>query len=459
MFEELKIYKDIEINFIRLSKPNFNSLDLPLSGLYNSIDNVEHPNYPLKNKFKNFCFSSPSQIGVDNLFQLKSSFGKILTEETLEGIIIISNISERDITIKNMTISIIFEKQQKTFTIPLPDKDSTLFLAKKQSYSIKFKNYLKKSGKYSLDIKFWTKSGFYDQEYYIKRQKVQILGSDKYRIIENHVEYYNNTKFNFNVTEPFEIKPVFKMNQLKEEYFIEINIKNISRFNLTIPDLIIKPKQRNNIILKPVTTLQELQLNIDDTDEINKKENNKFLSNSKILTLQPDEELNLLFKSPSQEIFLFEEKFIIYIKWLKIFDLIPKNYEYEFNNELEIFNQYFYFTTIERPKGNIISGQNFPVIFQFMTKLPNLNLSLTISEYNTDDKKDNEIDIKIKEYQFELNNINQKYDINIMCKSDKIGIVKFPKIIIKMDNNIGNKEEYIYKDLLCFNCVENVQLI
>ena len=459
MFEELKIYKDIEINFIRLSKPNFNSLDLPLSGLYNSIDNVEHPNYPLKNKFKNFCFSSPSQIGVDNLFQLKSSFGKILTEETLEGIIIISNISERDITIKNMTISIIFEKQQKTFTIPLPDKDSTLFLAKKQSYSIKFKNYLKKSGKYSLDIKFWTKSGFYDQEYYIKRQKVQILGSDKYRIIENHVEYYNNTKFNFNVTEPFEIKPVFKMNQLKEEYFIEINIKNISRFNLTIPDLIIKPKQRNNIILKPVTTLQELQLNIDDTDEINKKENNKFLSNSKILTLQPDEELNLLFKSPSQEIFLFEEKFIIYIKWLKIFDLIPKNYEYEFNNELEIFNQYFYFTTIERPKGNIISGQNFPVIFQFMTKHPNLNLSLTISEYNTDDKKDNEIDIKIKEYQFELNNINQKYDINIMCKSDKIGIVKFPKIIIKMDNNIGNKEEYIYKDLLCFNCVENVQLI
>ena len=127
------------------------------------------------------------------------------------------------------------------------------------------------------------------------------------------------------------------------------------------------------------------------------------MSNSKILTLQPDEELNLLFKSPSQEIFLFEEKFIIYIKWLKILDLIPKNYEYEFNNELEIFNQYFYFTTIERPKGNIISGQNFPVIFQFMTKLPNLNLSLTISEYNTDDKKDNEIDIKIKEYQFELN--------------------------------------------------------
>jgi hypothetical protein len=94
-----------------------------------------------------------------------------------------------------------------------------------------------------------------------------------------------------------------------------------------------------------------------------------------------------------------------------------------------------------------------------MTKQPKLNLSLTISEYNTDDKKDNEIDIKIKEYHFELNNINQKYDVNIMCKSNKIGIVKFPKIIIKMDNNIGNKEEYIYKDLLCFNCVENVQLI
>ena len=199
------------------------------------------------------------------------------------------------------------------------------------------------------------------------------------------------------------------------------------------------------------------KLNIDDSNDTKSNINN-LLQNSKIFTLQPEEELNILFKSQSKEIFLLEEKFIIYIKWLKILDFLPKNFEYEFNNELDIFNQYFYFMAIERPKGNIILGQNFPVIFQFVNKQPNLNLSLTISEHN-ENKNENEIDIQIKEYQFELNNLNQKYDVNIICKSEKIGIVKFPKIIIKMINNIGNKEEYIYKDLLCFNCVENVQLI
>ena len=457
MLEELKIYKDIEITFIRLRKPDFNSLDLPLSGLYNSIDNIEYSNYPLKNKFKNFSFPSPGQIGVDNLFQLKNSFGKLYTEEILEGIIIIANISERDITIKNMEISLFFEKHQKTMAIPLPDKDSTLFLSKSQSYLIKFKNYLKKSGKYSLDVKFWTKCYFYDQQYYITSQRNRIKYSDKYKIIGNHVEYYNNIIFNFSVNDPFEIKPIFKVNQMKEEFFIEINIKNKSTYNLTIPDLIIKPKQRNNLFLKPVTTLEELQLNIDDSNDTKSNINN-LLQNSKIFTLQPEEELNILFKSQSKEIFLLEEKFIIYIKWLKILDFLPKNFEYEFNNELDIFNQYFYFMAIERPKGNIILGQNFPVIFQFVNKQPNLNLSLTISEHN-ENKNENEIDIQIKEYQFELNNLNQKYDVNIICKSEKIGIVKFPKIIIKMINNIGNKEEYIYKDLLCFNCVENVQLI
>ena len=356
-----------------------------------------------------------------------------------------------------MEIYLFFEKHQKTMAIPLPDKDSTLFLSKSQSYSIKFKNYLKKSGKYSLDVKFWTKCDFYDQQYYITSQRIRIKYSDKYKIIGNHVEYYNNIIFNFSVNEPFEIKPIFKVNQMKEEFFIEINIKNKSTYNLTIPDLIIKPKQRNNLFLKPVTTLEELQLNIDDSNDTKSNINN-LLQNSKIFTLQPEEELNILFKSQSKEIFLLEEKFIIYIKWLKILDFLPKNFEYEFNNELDIFNQYFYFMAIERPKGNIILGQNFPVIFQFVNKQPNLNLSLTISEHN-ENKNENEIDIQIKEYQFELNNLNQKYDVNIICKSEKIGIVKFPKIIIKMINNIGNKEEYIYKDLLCFNCVENVQLI
>ena len=39
MSEEIKPDKDIDIKFIRLSKPILNYLDLPLSGVYNDINN------------------------------------------------------------------------------------------------------------------------------------------------------------------------------------------------------------------------------------------------------------------------------------------------------------------------------------------------------------------------------------------------------------------------------------
>ena len=459
MVEELKIYQDIDINFTRLLKPKFNNLDLPLSGLYNDINNIESPNFPLKNKFNNFTTSAGGGLGLENLFLLKNSFEKLITEETLEGLIILTNNSKRDVIIKNLEISLNFETHQRTLSIPLPDRDNTLFLSKNKSYSIKIKNNLKKQGKYSFEVKFWTKCAFYDQQYYSLKQRARVKESNKYKIIDNHVEYYNNKIFSFSVNDPFDIKTKFGMSRIKEEYFIEINIKNKTNYYLTIPDLIIKPKQKNNIILKPISTLEEMQLNFDGNNN-NNDNNNNFLNNTKIISLLPDEELNLLFKSSSNEIFLFEDKFILFIKWLNIFDFSPKNFEYEFKNELDIFNEYFFFQITEKPLGNIILGDNFPITIQFITKQPNQNFELTISE-NKEDKKNDEMEIIIKEFKFELNKNCQKYDINIKCKSDKTGIVKFPDIIIKI-NEKNKKEilgEYIYKNLLCFNCVENVQLI
>ena len=459
MVEELKIYQDIDINFTRLLKPKFNNLDLPLSGLYNDINNIESPNFPLKNKFNNFTTSAGGGLGLENLFLLKNSFEKLITEETLEGLIILTNNSKRDVIIKNLEISLNFETHQRTLSIPLPDRDNTLFLSKNKSYSIKIKNNLKKQGKYSFEVKFWTKCTFYDQQYYSLKQRARVKESNKYKIIDNHVEYYNNKIFSFSVNDPFDIKTKFGMSRIKEEYFIEINIKNKTNYYLTIPDLIIKPKQKNNIILKPVSTLEEMQLNFDGNNN-NNDNNNNFLNNTKIISLLPDEELNLLFKCSSNEIFLFEDKFILFIKWLNIFDFSPKNFEYEFKNELDIFNEYFFFQITEKPLGNIILGDNFPITIQFITKQPNQNFELTISEYK-EDKKNDEMEIIIKEFKFELNKNCQKYDINIKCKSDKTGIVKFPDIIIKL-NEKNKKEilgEYIYKNLICFNCVENVQLI
>ena len=455
MYEELKTYQDIDIKFNRISKPLFNSIDLPLSGLYNDINATENQNYPLKNKFNNFNINT--NLGVENLFQIKSNFDKLLTEETLEAVIILTNISNKDIVIKDLEISLIFDKNKKikknSQKMKLPDKDNTLYLSSNKSYSIKIRNIFKEEGKYSFEIKFNAKSAFYDQQYYLMKQKSKIKESNRYKIIDNHVEYLIDKKFSFNVNAPFDVKTKFIINQTKEEYFIEVKIKNKSKYYLTLPDLIIKPKNKNNIFLKPILNLNEIQEN----SNVNNK-----IKNTKIFSLKPEEELTIFFINNNKEIFLLEEYFILYIKWLNIFDFFPKNFSYEFKNNLNIFNSYFVFQIISRPTGNIILNDNFNIIFQFITKLPKKKFFLKIF---CDTINDDEINIEIKEYKIELNEKYPKINVNILCKSDKLGKVKFPEIKLILyelneENNTENEiEKYSYKNLICFNCIENVQLI
>ena len=64
------------------------------------------------------------------------------------------------------------------------------------------------------------------------------------------------------------------------------------------------------------------QIQIDE----NNPEIGGFENNSKILSLYPEEEFSLLFKSNSSEVFLNEECFLLCIKWLNFFDFFPKNF-------------------------------------------------------------------------------------------------------------------------------------
>ena len=496
MYEEFKVSKDIDIKFTRLSKPLLNTLDLPLSGLYTDINKSEYSNFPLKNKFKNFGISYPDYINSNNIFQLNSSFGRLLTGEIVEGLVILTNISNNEVIIFNLEIAFNFEvpkseknkdneKYKKTLPILLPRSDNSLLLLPNHSYSIKIQNYLKYPGKCTINVNYKTKSPFYTQQYFLLKQRARIKENNREFIInkDKEVEFIFNKIFSFQVSNPFLIKEVFRMNQLKEEYIIEINITNQSKYILTLPDLIIVPKIKNKNFIKPVLNLSQIQI------EENDPEIGGFENNSKILSLYPEEEVNLLFKSDSSEIFLNEESFLLCIKWLNFFDFSPKTFEYEFKNGLNIFNEYFIFKIEERPMGNIIQNNNFPVIFQFITKQPDKAFSLVISENNNDCDKDkinddekkklsedidknknillkndnNKIKIKIKEYKIEINNNCPKFNVNIICQSDKLGIVSFPNIHITLyqieKNNENKIAEFIYKDLLSFNCVQNVQLI
>ena len=115
--QELKVIKDIEIRFFRLVPPSLNSLTLPLSGIYNDINITEtDTTHPLLNKFRNFDIASPGCVNIENLYSLTTSFGKIYANETLEGLIIFINISEHEVVIKDLEITLKIDEKPETKT-------------------------------------------------------------------------------------------------------------------------------------------------------------------------------------------------------------------------------------------------------------------------------------------------------------------------------------------------------
>ena len=137
--------KDIEIKFFLLLPPLLNTNNLPLSRIYNDLDNIEEDKEnPLINKFSNFDISLSSNINIKNIFSLTSSFGRVFSQEILEVLITFTNISEHEVYIKDLQIIIKIDekpeaktKEQKIYLdIKLPPKG--VLIHRKTLYSVKF---------------------------------------------------------------------------------------------------------------------------------------------------------------------------------------------------------------------------------------------------------------------------------------------------------------------------------
>ena len=102
LVQELKLSKDVEIKFYRLTPPLFNTSNLPLSGLYQAQSEINDFNFQKK-------ILKVGVGGWDNFFTFGTVFGKVFLNEKLEGLIIFSNISDNFITIKDLEINIIIE--------------------------------------------------------------------------------------------------------------------------------------------------------------------------------------------------------------------------------------------------------------------------------------------------------------------------------------------------------------
>ena len=471
--QELKIPKDIEIKFYRLSLPLFNDSNQPLSGIYHNIESIEDKNFPLKNIFSNFDVSR--NISIDNLFTLSSSFGKVFLNEKLDGLITFSNTSENFITIKDLEITIIVESKpdskpnKKILDIRLPPDG--VQIKPKQAHTVKMSISLDYVSKYTIDINLRTRSSAYNTQF--NMLKLQGLVKDftkEYHIVNGNVETFNNKRLTFDVNYPFKINEKFHNYQMNICY-IEIRIKNNTIYPLTIYTLSLIPKSKKNLKISDLLLssskekITKIPL-VQSLEEINKNENENLDKNikntfkSRLITIEPDEEINLLFKNSDPNLFGTETQYILEINWLNLFDPNPKKYTYEFSNNINTFNECYKITVFEKPKGDIIKNQNFNVVLKLESKNPEKKYVISLNQEplkDNDKSNDREIEIiDIIEKKIELNKEKQNGKFMLICKSDIIGNVYLPrlKFILYEENNI-NPIEKVYDTLLFFNCVEN----
>ena len=474
--QELEIPKDIEIKFLRLSLPSFNNSNLPLSGLYQDIGLVEDKQFPLNNKFLNFDLSH--NVGIENLFTLNSSFGKVFLNEKLDGLITFSNVSDNFITIKDLEISIIIEAKPETKTkenknvldIKLPPNG--VQIKPRQAHSVKMSMSLDYVSKYTIDINLRTRSTAYNSQYTMKKLKGMVRECTKdYHIINGNVETFNNKRLTFDVNYPFKVNEKFHNYQMNTCY-IETKIINNTIYPLTIYNLSLTPKSKKNIKISDlllsnnansklslVQTLEEMNNN--ENEYIDKKLlNSSFkVKKSKYISMEPDEEFNLLFKNNDPDLFGSETKFVMEINWMNLFDPNPKKFIYEFDNELKTFNDYYKITVAEKPKGDIIKNQNFNIVLKLETKNPQKKYVITLGQEplkDRDKSTDREIEIiDIIEKKIELNNEIKSNNITLICKSDIIGNVYLPKLKFLINEENKNPCKNVYDTLLFFNCIEN----
>jgi hypothetical protein len=464
--QEFKPKKEVEIKFFRLSPPVLVTSP-PLSGIYHNIDSIEDPENIIDNKFTNFEINTLSPYTNQSLFSLSPSFGRVFHKEILEGLLTFKNKSDHEITLKTLEGSILVDEKSETKTknqkyildIKLPKEG--IILDKSEVYSMKFVCKLEFASKYTIYIELKVKSATYDYQYNEAKQKNLVKDEKDFIVDGESVIIPISKKLTFDVIYPIKVYEKFHNYQMNT-CFIELQIINISIYPLTLTDLYLNPKSKPEEKLLLVDSLQELSKNQSQNlfSDLNFQSNSSdFIPSSKYLTLQPDEEMNVLFKITDSSLFLEEEKYILNIKWLNLFDINEKDYIYEFSNTLNTYNNYYKITVLEKPEKNIIINENFKIILKLETKNINNNYIISLSQEtlrDNDKSNDKEIEIiDITEKKIKLNKDIPQNNFVLICKSNVLGNVYLPrlKFLLYEDTN-SNPTGNVFDALLTFNCIQ-----
>ena len=76
---ELQLKQLLDVKLMRITKPKYSLLSLPISGSYNSLSTLhelEHTNESkLEKKLSEFCINEDNSVSTDNMFLINNVFG------------------------------------------------------------------------------------------------------------------------------------------------------------------------------------------------------------------------------------------------------------------------------------------------------------------------------------------------------------------------------------------------
>jgi hypothetical protein len=293
---ELELKSLVEVKLLRLNKPKFSTSMIPLSGSYNSledlkeIENIPSSEQRFENKVREFYIPDESSIPIDNMFQLSSSFGKVLYAESLEALLIINNQSDKEIKIKDLKIKVSnevlesYESMFKKTEYNLVNTSNVITIQGNHFYNQKIRVNADIMCKYALEIDIQYTSYYFNEEYSKHSSNKIIKTISSHYFIETNTtnvvkKYYK--KFLFATNLPFKIKEKF-INDSMERCFVEINLVNQSPYNLFISEFLF----------------------VNDGPMIGSGQGLSPLQEIRNLTMEQDEEVNLVFTCSDYRAFI-----------------------------------------------------------------------------------------------------------------------------------------------------------
>jgi len=436
---------DIDIKCLRLVQPKINNISLPLSGLYQDLNNIEDPNFPLQKKLKNFGITNKDCVNIENMLLINNKFGKVYVTETLEALLIFANKAEYEIELKDITIEIYTEKDNQKISKNHCKKcqipEGKIIIKGRSFFSLNLSLFIDSPAKYNIEFNSKILGKEYNRAYKeASKYRIYSTNNEKYIIRNNEIVEINKfKKLTFETIFPFKAEEKFHNNEM-ESLYIEETI-----LNKTVNSLLI-----NDIFLYPLK---------DQTYKINILNSNKI----KNILMEEKEELNVVFKIDDKNIFSNVDKFILEIKWQNLFDINKKVYRKEVDNKMNIFNSFFIISVEEKPNDTIIQNQSFKINFKLKKKINQVfNVQITYENLKESDKlSEREIEIiDIMEKIIYFKESIKENTFSLICKSDVLGYTTLPKIKFNVYLDLNKDPEIIEcEKLLSFNCIKETNLI